>query len=184
MTQMIASTADATALNKARLKLIALQPAGKSVTATHSFPNSKQDFDLLKSLGPDPIKEIKTFKVKATSSKPFKMIGLQLTFSNGGTRLFGTKGDNLYSASLTRKVRSIEVKDTDTDSDRSLRMLYFFDETGKRIDSTGIFDPQFKEKVPRQALAADEDLIGVSLTVSEGGSWLNFLAWPKGQTMA
>ena len=42
-------------------------------------------------------------------------------------------------------------------------------------------NPAFSEDVPKKAIDAGYELIGVSLTVESGGSWLNFLLWPENQ---
>ncbi|MFN9908122.1 MAG: hypothetical protein ACK56F_18645 [bacterium] len=44
---------DVAAINKKHLKILALQPAGKSVIPNYIFPSTKEHFDLLKSLGTD-----------------------------------------------------------------------------------------------------------------------------------
>lgn len=48
---------------------------------------------------------------------------------------------------------------------------------------TGVNDPQFKDEAPLQKLADDHELIGVSLTLSSAGNWLNLLSWPRGQAI-
>ena len=44
---------DPTIFNKRYLKILSLQPAGKVIAPTYSFPSTKEHFDLLKSLGSD-----------------------------------------------------------------------------------------------------------------------------------
>ena len=44
---------DPAIFNKQHLKILALQPSGKSVIPNYIFPSTKEHFDLLKSLGSD-----------------------------------------------------------------------------------------------------------------------------------
>ena len=45
--------AKSTAENLKHLKLLALQPAGKTTAQTHSFPSTAEHFNLLRALGKD-----------------------------------------------------------------------------------------------------------------------------------
>ena len=76
-------------VNKQHLKIFALQPAGRLITPTYSFPSTYEHFELLKSLGPD--KQFTHLNTKwDTSSKPYKMTGSEICFKNGKTILLGT----------------------------------------------------------------------------------------------
>ena len=96
--------------------------------------------------------------------------------------LFGHKGTgNLWTANLPKKVCSILVDKTNTDSDRCCRWIYFYDESGNSIGNTAIYDPIFKEGVGKQSIPGDHELVGVSLSLNPSSNWLNFLVWPKQQ---
>jgi len=57
----------------------------------------------------------------------------------------------------------------------------FYDDKDSSIDGAYFMNPAFLEDVPKKAIDAGYELIGVSVTVDSGGSWLNFLLWPENQ---
>jgi len=113
-------------VNKQHLKTLELQPAGKPVAPTHIFPSTKEHFALLKSLGADR-SFTKIVMHHDNTSKPEKTTGFEICFKNGSSILLGAKGTT-YTATLSRKVKSILIDNTQTYSDRTYRGVRFYDD--------------------------------------------------------
>ena len=114
-------------MNKQHLKTLELQPAGKPVAPTHIFPSTKEHFALLKSLGADRAFTKIVFHRDRTST-PYKTTGFEICFKNGSSILLGAKGNDTWRATLSRKVKSIHIEDTDTGSWRTARRVRFYDD--------------------------------------------------------
>ena len=91
---------DPALFNKQHLKLFALQPAGRFIAPSFSFPSTKEHFDLLKSLGPDRAFSQLTIHTD-TSIKPHKTTGAEILFKNGSTILLGAKANSTYATTLS-----------------------------------------------------------------------------------
>jgi len=73
---------DPAGFNKQHLKVLELQPAGRFIAPSFSFPSTKTHFELLKSLGPD--RQFTSLTTKYDhNSKPHKLIGVEISFKNG-----------------------------------------------------------------------------------------------------
>ena len=106
---------DPTTFNKQHLKILELQPAGKSVAPTHIFPSTKEHFALLKSLGADRA-FTKIVQHEDRTSKPWKTTGFEIFFKNGSNILLGAKGNDTNTATLSQKKKSIHIDNTVTRS--------------------------------------------------------------------
>ena len=114
-------------MNKQYLKILELQPAGEQIVPTHIFPSTKEHFALLKSLGPDrAFTKIVTHRDK--TSKPWKTTGFEICFKNGSSILLGAKGNDTGTAKLSRKVKSIHIDNTGTNSYGNYRNMRFYDD--------------------------------------------------------
>ena len=65
-------------MNIQHLKIFELHHKSKSTALTYKFPNSKQDFDLLKLLGAD--KTFKKFEIQKVFGKIRRTVGVELEF--------------------------------------------------------------------------------------------------------
>ena len=173
---------DLTLVNKQHLKTLELQPAGKLVAPTHIFPSTKEHFALLKSLGADRA-ITKIVMHQDATSKPWKTTGFEIFFKNGSSILLGAKGNNSWTATLSRKVKSIHIDNTSTDSSRTYRGVRFYDDKDSYIDYTGFYAPLLSEACGKKAMDGGYELIGVSATLGNSGCWLNFLVWPEQQAI-
>ena len=67
-------------LNLKHLKLLELQPSGKTTAQNISFPSCKEDFELLRKLGKDcDLKELKLHTSYPTT--PEKSLGVELSYN-------------------------------------------------------------------------------------------------------
>jgi hypothetical protein len=98
------------------------------VTPTYIFPNSKQDFDLLKSLGAE--RTLKKIHLQKIFGKVRMTTGVELEYKNGHKILLGERGTT-NSSSFDKKVCSIEIKPTVSDAHGKERKICFYDDAGK-----------------------------------------------------
>jgi len=57
----------------------------------------------------------------------------------------------------------------------------FYDDANNKIGWSAIYNPAFADELPKKAIDPGFELIGISLTIDSGGSWLNFLFMPENQ---
>lgn len=172
--------------NKTFLKLLELQPAGKSAPSNLGFPNSKEDYDFLKSLGHDRAFQMLTLYHK--NQNPHTTFGAELIFKNGKTILLGVKETKEVSTmNFSKPPASVKVSQLKKDNSGDWRFLYFLDSSGSQIGGscdTYVYNPLFKETTETlKQIPAAHDIIGVSLTTNADGHivWMNLLLFPQHQ---
>ena len=97
--------------------------------------------------------------------------------------MLGAKGTNTDYVNLSRKVKSIQIENSEANSYGTYRYVQFYDEKDSEIGFTYFWNPLFSESVAKKAIDGGYELIGVSGTIGSSGNWLFFLVWPEQQAI-
>ena len=93
------------------LKILKLQPEGRSIAPTHAFPSTIEDINLLKSLGQK--KQILKLTTIRENHDSDKIVGVEITLQNGDKVALGSEGPLYSYVDLKEEVKRIWYKDVD-----------------------------------------------------------------------